>query len=139
MSLIMDLIGQDLSELFALEFAKQVSDIGPSWSSCYSIFDRFIQRQPCAFVNFFFKKLLRNLRLDFFFLPNFTGMILRGLKTSLHHCRKIGPVERYRHSGASSLKKSVKSDTDTGYGYVPHKAHVKNNLSFLRERIVCCG
>ena len=26
------------------------------------------------------------------------------------------------------LKKSVKSNTDTGYGYVPHKAHVQNDL-----------
>ena len=25
-------------------------------------------------------------------------------------------------------KKSVKSNTDTGYGYVPQKAHVQNNL-----------
>ena len=36
----------------------------------YSIYDRFIQRQPCAymsaFVNFFFKKLLRNYILDFY-------------------------------------------------------------------------
>ena len=36
----------------------------------YSIYDRFIQRQPCAcmraFVNFFFKKLLKNNELDFY-------------------------------------------------------------------------
>ena len=25
-------------------------------------------------------------------------------------------------------KKSVKSDIDTGYGYVPHKVHVQNDL-----------
>ena len=45
----------------------------------YSIYDRFIQRQPCvcirALVNFFFEKLLRNSLTGF--LPNFTGMFLR--------------------------------------------------------------
>ena len=41
----------------------------------YSVYDRYIQRQPCAcvraFVNFFFKKLLTGV------LPNFTEMFLR--------------------------------------------------------------
>ena len=33
--------------------------------------------------------------------------------------------------------KSLKSDTDTGNGYKPHKAHMQNNLiEFLRECIV---
>ena len=59
----------------------------------YSIYDRFIRRQPCAcihaFVNFFFKKTSPQ-KLLTGFLPNFTGMFLRyRLKTSLHHYRKI--------------------------------------------------
>ena len=38
------------------------------------------------------------------------------------------------------LKKSVKSDTDTGNGYNPHKAHMQNNLiEFLQECIVYWG
>ena len=57
----------------------------------------------CAFVNFFVKKpspqkLLTGL------LPNFIVVFLRQrLKSSLHRYRKIRPVERYRHSSASSL------------------------------------
>ena len=46
----------------------------------YSIYDRFILRQPCvcvhAFVNFFFKKASPQ-KLLIGFLPNFTGMFLR--------------------------------------------------------------
>ena len=43
----------------------QVSNPGPLWPSCYSIYDRFIQRQPCP------QKLLTG------FLPNLTGMFLK--------------------------------------------------------------
>ena len=39
----------------------------------YSIYDGFIQRQPRAFVNFFFKKTSPQ-KLLTGFLPNFTGM-----------------------------------------------------------------
>ena len=65
----------------------------------YSIYDRFIQRQPCvracvcAYVDFFFKKtspqkLLTEL------LPNFIVVFFRlRLKPSLHRYRKIRPVE----------------------------------------------
>ena len=73
----------------------------------YSVYDRFIQIQPCvcmcAFVNFFFKrtspqKLLTGL------LPNFIVVFLRQrLKSSLHRNRKIRPVERYRRSSTSSF------------------------------------
>ena len=47
----------------------------------YSIYDRFVQRQPCACVcacicKCFFKKLLRNYQLN---LRNFTGVFLRKL------------------------------------------------------------
>ena len=58
----------------------------------------------CAFVNFFFKKtspqkLLTGL------LPNFIVVFLRWrLKSSLHHNKKMRPVELYRHSGTSSSK-----------------------------------
>ena len=32
------------------------------------------------------------------------------------------------------------ADTDTGYGYVPHKALIQNNfIEFLQERILYCG
>ena len=74
----------------------------------FSIYDRFIQRQPCAcilfeFVNFFFKKpslqkLLTGL------LPNFILVFLRQrLKSSLHRYRKNRPVEQYRRLSASSV------------------------------------
>ena len=71
----------------------------------YSIYDRLIQIQPCAcmraIVNFFFKKTFPE-KLLTGVLPTFSGMFLRGFKTSLHCYRKIRPVERYRRSTASS-------------------------------------
>ena len=33
----------------------------------------------------------------------------------------------------------MKSDTDTGYGYVLHKAHMQNDLRFLQACIVFAG
>ena len=76
----------------------------------YSIYDRFIQRQPCAclhaclcaFVNFFFKKISPQ-KLFTGLFPNFIVVFLRQrLKSSLHRNRKIRPVEQYRRSSASS-------------------------------------
>ena len=57
----------------------------------------------CAFVNFFFKKTSSQ-KLLTGLLPNFIVVFLRKrLKSSLHCYRKISPVERYRHSSASSF------------------------------------
>ena len=69
----------------------------------YFIYDRFIQRQPCACISkFFFKTSPQKLLTRF--LPNFTGMFLRKrLKTSLHHYRKSRPVVRYRRSNTYFL------------------------------------
>ena len=70
----------------------------------YSIYDRFVQRQPCACVcacicKCFFKKLLRNYQLN---LRNFTGVFLRKLLFTVTEKSEIRPVERYRRSSASS-------------------------------------
>ena len=52
----------------------------------HCIYDIFIQRQPCvcmgAFVNFFFKKLLRNYWLDFYQISQECFLV------SLHRYRK---------------------------------------------------
>ena len=74
----------------------------------YSIYDRFIQRQPCVHscmhacvhlltFSLTSQKLLTGLS------PNFIVVFLRWrLKSSLRRYRKIRPVERYRRSSASS-------------------------------------
>ena len=74
----------------------------------YFIYDRFIQRQPCAcmraFVNFFFFSLknFSSETMDWIFTKFHKNVPLR-LKTSLHRYRKIRPVERYRRSSAFSF------------------------------------
>ena len=69
----------------------------------YSIYDRFIQRQPCAcmraFVNFFFKKTSQKVLTGF--LPNFTGMFLtkevKILSSPLQKNQACGAIEVLKH------------------------------------------
>ena len=108
----------------------------------YSIYDRFIQRQPCAcmrvFVNFFLKKNSQKLLTGF--LPNFTGIFLRQrLKTSLHCYRKIRPVERYRRSSAElengKFQSSMGNNSATYRSRVMKISHAQ--LHHLCRNIVC--
>ena len=82
----------------------------------FSVFGRFIQRQPCACMCVCVCKLFSlksSQKLLTGFLPNFTGMFPRyRLKTSLHCYRKIRPVEQYRCSSASSLFKFILSSAN---------------------------
>ena len=55
----------------------------------------------CAFVNFFFKKKLLSETIAWTY-TKFHSSVPKRLKSSLHHNRKIRPVERYRRSSASS-------------------------------------